>query len=304
MKILITGATGFIGSHLARLLVTQGLEVHIIIREKSNTWRIEDILPSLHIMYGDLELESEKIEDYLQDIKPELCIHLAWYAEPGKYLNAQENLNSLQASIKLLSQLAKVGCKRFIGVGTCFEYDLSLGYLSESSATKPLTLYAATKVALSTILKEFSFVSEIEIAWTRLFYQYGPMEDQRRLVAGTIASLMRDELMKTTKGEQVRDFLYIEDVASAIWSVARSNLTGIVNIGSGQPVTVKEIVIQLGHLLGKSHLINLGALPYRSNESMFICANNYLLKENTDWIQKYNLQIGLEHTVKWYKEHL
>jgi nucleoside-diphosphate-sugar epimerase len=191
-----------------------------------------------------------------------------------------------------------------VGIGTCFEYDLSLGYLSESSLTKPITLYAATKVALSTILQQFAQITEMEVAWIRLFYQYGPMEDERRLIPGIISSLLRDEVVKTTKGEQIRDFLHIEDVASAIWAVAKSNVSGVVNVGSGQPVTVGQIALELGNLLGKPDLIHLGALPYRPNDPMFICANNELLRKQTDWMPKYNLTTGLKNTIEWYKDHL
>jgi len=303
MKVLITGASGFVGSHVARLLVAEGCEVYALVRESSNRWRIRDILPSMYLRQSDL-VAFENVNTYLQEIKPELCIHLAWYAVPGKYLNSQENLDSIQASINLLSQLAELGCKRFVGIGTCFEYDLSLGYLSESSLTKPITLYAATKVALSTILQQFAQITEMEIAWIRLFYQYGPMEDERRLIPSVISSLLRDEVVKTTKGEQIRDFLHIEDVASAIWAVAKSNVSGVVNVGSGQPVTVGQIALELGNLLGKPDLIHLGALPYRPNDPMFICANNELLRKKTDWTQKYNLTTGLKNTIKWYKDHL
>jgi nucleoside-diphosphate-sugar epimerase len=180
----------------------------------------------------------------------------------------------------------------------------SLGYLSESSLTKPITLYAATKVALATVLRQFAQITEMEMAWVRLFYQYGPMEDERRLIPAIITSLLRDEVVKITKGEQIRDFLHIEDVASAICAVANSQLSGIVNVGSGQPVTVGKIALELGNLLRKPDLINLGALPYRPNDPMFICANNELLRKKTDWTQKYNLTTGLKNTIEWYKDHL
>ena len=300
MKILITGATGFVGSHVTKLIVNQGHEVHAIIREKANTWRIDDIISSIHIFHADLSNEFGKVEEYLNHLKPEICIHLAWYTEPQNYLNAKENLYSLQASINLLMHLAKIECRRFIGVGSFFEYDFTLGYYPESSRLKAESLYAATKIAFSTILSQFSTTSNMEIVWARLFCQYGPMEDERRLVAGTIVSLLKNELMKTTKGEQIRDFLHVEDTASALWSVACSSLTGEVNIGSGYPITIKEILNQISDLMEKYNLIDMGALPYRVTESMFICSDNRLLKEQTNWQQKYTLRTGLEHTINWY----
>jgi nucleoside-diphosphate-sugar epimerase len=159
-------------------------------------------------------------------------------------------------------------------------------------------------VALFTILQQLAQSAEVELTWVRLFYQYGPMEDERRLIPSVICSLLRDEVVKTTKGEQVLDFLHVEDIASAIWAVAKSNLSGVVNVGSGQPVTVGQIALELGNLLGKPDLIHLGALPYRPNDPMFICANNELLRKKTDWTQKYNLTTGLKNTIEWYKDHL
>ncbi len=302
MKVLITGAGGFVGSFLARLLVKEGYEVHAIVRKSSDLWRIEDILPSIKLFYADL-LDYELINPYISQLKPDWCIHLAWYAVPGKYLQSPENLNSLQASLNLISQLIEVNCKRFIGVGTCFEYDFSLGYLAESRPTKPLTLYAATKIALATTLSQLSAVSDMETVWVRLFYQYGPQENPNRLIPAIISSLLKDEEVNTTEGEQIRDFLHIEDVASALLEIAKSQLTGIVNIGSGKPITVREIAFTLGEILGKTNLIKFGALPYRPNDPMFICANNYLLKQQTNWQIKYDLKSGLNDTINWYKNN-
>jgi nucleoside-diphosphate-sugar epimerase len=301
MKVLITGASGFVGSHVTRLLLSKGYEVHAICRKSSNLWRIQDTLSSLNIIHYDLQ--SIALKNVLQEIQPESCIHLAWYAEPGKYLHSLENLNSLHASLDLLLVLAQVGCKRFVGIGTCFEYNLNLGYLSESSATEPQHIYAATKVALSTVLKEIGSITGMSTAWLRLFYQYGPMEDERRLVANVITALLQGSIVQTTEGKQVRDFLHIEDVASAILAVTQSDLQGVINIGSGQPVTVRELGCKIGELLERPHLIEWGALPYRANDPMFVCANNSLLLTKTNWTQTYDLTGGLQHTIDWLKQN-
>jgi nucleoside-diphosphate-sugar epimerase len=303
MKVLITGAGGFVGSHVARLLINRGVEVQAIVRKSSNLWRITDILSQLQIIECDL-LDFQGLNKSLTTIQPELCIHLAWYAVPGKYLHAKENLDSLNASLNLASQMADIGCKKFVGIGTCFEYDFSYGYLSESSPIKPLTLYAASKIAACTVLEQLCRNTGMEFAWARLFYQYGPFEDEMRLVPAVISSLLKNEVVKTTKGEQIRDFLHIEDVASAIWSIASGNLSGIVNIGSGQPITVRDIVSQIATILDRLDLIDWGALPYRSKDPMFICANNQLLRENTNWIPKYTLNTGLKNTISWYRKNI
>jgi nucleoside-diphosphate-sugar epimerase len=299
----VTGATGFIGSHLARLLLREGCTVYALVRDRSNTRRIEDILSSLQIVQGDLN-SLDGVASHLESIQPEICFHLAWCAEPGKYLTSQENLKLLIASVHLASRLATLGCKKFISAGTCFEYDTDMGCLSETSPTKPNSLYAASKLALKLLLEQLFISPEMRVAWLRFFYLYGPFEDERRLVPSVISSLLQNQQAKVTKGQQVRDFLHVEDVAAAIWAIAQSNLSGPVNIGSAKPVTVQEICECIGNIMNRSELIKFGALPYDPRDPMFICANNRRLVEKTGWVSHYDLREGLKHTIAWWKTYL
>ena len=141
----------------------------------------------------------------------------------------------------------------------------------------------------------------MEVAWLRLFYQYGPFERRQRLVSAVINSLLHNQTAKVTKGEQIRDFLHVEDVAAAIWAVAQSHLTGPVNVGSGQPVSVREIVSMVGDILNRAELIAFGALPYSASDPKFICANNRRLVENTTWTSRYDLEDGLRQTIDWWQ---
>lgn len=303
MQILLTGVTGFIGSHLARFLVQEKHNVYALIRPQSDLWRIQDILPQLKPVTANL-LNLNEVYSYLEKIRPELCIHMAWYAVPGKYLHSTKNIEMLNATVRLAAHLENLGCRKFIGIGTCFEYDTSLGYLSETSLTRPNNLYAACKLAAQMILAQLANISKMQVAWLRLFYQYGPFEHQKRLVPAVICELLQNQPVKVTKGEQVRDFLYIEDVVAAIWAVSQSNLTGPVNIGSGRPVQVRELVAQIGKLLNRLDLVNFGALPYRESDPMFVCANNRLLVEHTGWQPRYGLKDGLAQTVTWWKHQM
>ncbi len=303
MQVFITGATGFIGSQVTRLAVREGHTVYATIREDSDTARIRDCLDSLHPISCDL-LAIDELAAHLERIRPDLFIHLAWYAVPGKYPAALENLDVLSASLQLAKHLARLGGVRFVQVGSCFEYDLSQGYLSETSRTQPRSLYAASKLAFDLALDQLAQVTGMPIASPRLFYQYGPFEDERRLVPAVILSLLRNERARTTAGEQVRDFLHVEDVASALWAIARSNLCGPVNIGSAKPVTVREIVNTIAAILGREQRVALGAIPYSASDPMFVCANNRRLVENTGWTPQYDLERGLRHTIAWWQTRL
>jgi nucleoside-diphosphate-sugar epimerase len=294
VKILLTGATGFIGSHVARALVHAGHEVHAVIRPNANPWRITDILPSLHIISGDL-LNSSFI---LHPSSFDVCLHLAWYVEPGKYLESPLNRGWVDASLHFARALQTAGCRRFVAAGTCFEYAESSKPLREDSQTGPRTLYAQSKLQLLNALQDL----DIEVGWVRFFYQYGPFEDPRRLVPAVINALLRGDEAKLTPGERRLDYLHIEDVASAVAVVAASTLTGPVNIGSATPVTVLDIGLKIGELLGRPELIKPGALPYGANEPMHIVADNSKLR-TTGWRPRFTLETGLGDTIEWWRQH-
>lgn len=293
MKVLLTGATGFIGSHVARTLTSQGHEVHAIVHPDDDMWRIRDILPSLRIVRADL-LDSAFC---LQASGFDVGIHLAWYVEPGKYLEAPQNKQWVQASLRLARALNNSGCSRFVAAGTCFEYAPSDPPQQESARTKPSTLYVQSKLELFHTLQSVG----IECAWVRFFYQYGPHEDPRRLVPVIINTLLSGQEVKLVPGDRTRDYLYIEDVASAVCAVAQSRITGAVNIGSGLPVTVRDIALEIGQLLGRVDLIKLGALPYSASEPMHLLADNTKLREGTGWKPRVSLDDGLRETVEWWK---
>jgi nucleoside-diphosphate-sugar epimerase len=291
VNILLTGATGFIGSHVARVLVQEGHEVHALARPRSDLRRIADIQSSLQIIYADL------LDSALRPPPCALCIHLAWYVEPGKYLESPENKHWLAASLRLARALASAGCKRFVAAGTCFEYATTNNPLRESSPTEPRTLYAQSKLELFNALQSL----DMEIGWVRFFYQYGPFEDPRRLMPYVINSLLRGETCKLTPGEQVRDYLNVEDVATAVWAVAHSKLTGAVNIGSAQAVAVREVALKIGEHIGRPELIALGAQPYPAGDAMFLLADNSKLL-TTGWRGRISLDDGLRATIEWWRQ--
>ena len=300
MRVLLTGATGFVGSHVARLMVRDGADVFALVREGSDTWRIDDIAPMLRLVRGDL-LDAEAVKRHVDEVRPELCIHLGWYAEPGKYLESMLNLDMLAASLSLVSELAEVGCRRFVGAGTCFEYDTAIGYLSESSPQRPLTLYASCKASLGHVLEHVLNVTGMETAWLRLFYLYGPFEDRRRLVPSIANALLAGDEARATEGWQTRDYLHVEDVASALWAVAQSSLSGAANVGSGVPVAVRDVVTGIGDIVGRPELVRLGALPHREGDPESVYADNRRLVEGTGWSPAFGLEDGLRHTVEWWR---
>jgi nucleoside-diphosphate-sugar epimerase len=273
-----------------------------MIRPNSDRWRILDILNNISILEGDL-FETDTTQMLTEQSRPDVCIHLAWYAEPGKYLDSEANLDMLSASIYFARGLARAGCRRFVGIGSCFEYQMADSTLSESSVTRPTSMYGASKIALATVLEQLRSSTGMETVWARPFYQYGPQEDERRLVSSVILSLLNGREAPTTEGMQVRDFLHIKDVASAIVAIADSELVDAVNIGSGQGVTVRDIVNAIGRATGRADLIRFGAIPYRLLDPMFVVADNSRLA-NTGWVPRFALEDGVADTVRWWREQM
>jgi nucleoside-diphosphate-sugar epimerase len=300
MRVLLTGATGFVGSHVARVLLAQGHEVHAPVRPSSQRARIADIERDLRLIAHDLLVDEPAA---LASHKPELCIHAAWYAEPGRYLSAPVNVDFMAASARLALTLAEAGCRRFIGVGTCFEYDVSHGRLTETTPTRPRHLYSAAKLSVALLLEQIAASTGMSYAWARLFYLYGPHEHPRRLVPAVTTALLRGEEAPVTPGEQVRDFLHVEDVGAAICAIAGADLTGPVNVGSGVETTVKELVGVIEDLIGTCGLVRLGARPYAEGEPMRIVAANESLRA-CGWTPRYDLRTGLSATVDWWRQQI
>lgn len=300
-KILLTGAAGFIGSHVARVLLDAGCEVAVVVRPRNPLTRLRDVRERLTVFACDLS-DPAALRPALSTWRPDACIHLAWYAEPGKYLTSANNIPALLAGLALLQELILSGCGQVVMAGTCAEYDTDLGFLREDGPTRPETIYAAAKLSLNLIGSRLAAAAGVNFAWARLFYLYGPSEDERRLVPALINALERGVIFPATKGEQVRDYLHVEDVASALWNIAERRLNGIVNVSSGVPVTLRQVMETVGEITGRADLIQFGALPYRDWEPAFICGDSRRLRVETGWTPQYpKLRMGMEQTVGWWR---
>ncbi len=299
MRLLVTGAAGFVGSQVVQSALERGWEVCGVVRSTTNPQRLKDA-SLCSLVHCDLD-DWASLDSALAANPVDACVHCAWFAEPGRYLGAQENIVSLMNSLTLLRLLAAKGCKRFVGVGSCFEYNPARGYFSEDTPTETTSLYAAAKTAAATVLCPMGEALGVKISWARLFLQYGPGEDLRRLVPSVIRSLLSGEKVRTSPGEQVRDFLHISDVARALIEVTAADLPGVVNIGSGQPVTVRQVVETLANHVARPDLVEFGALPYRAGDPMFICADATRLKTETGWRPSFTLSSGLLDTINWWK---
>jgi nucleoside-diphosphate-sugar epimerase len=298
MRILVTGAAGFVGASTVRRLVADGHEVGALVRPGSLRRRLEGV-ESITPIECDLA-DRDALGRALTSWKPDTCIHLAWYAVPGKYLDARENLDCLEMSLALLELLSQAGCRHVVMTGTCAEYDTDRGYLRESGPTRPATLYAATKLSLGLIAAIRAAQLGLTLSWARLFYLYGPYEDERRMVPSLIRALLERKAFKASTGRQVRDYLHVDDVAGALCTLAAARASGTFNVCSGDPAHVRDLMATLGRLAGQQDIIKFGELPDRDWEPPFICGDSSRLRAATGWAPSYKLEAGLRQTLDWW----
>lgn len=297
---LLTGAAGFIGSQLARIILDQGHQVMALVAESSDRWRIREIEDRMSIVPSDLR-NLHEVKPAIATFAPTRCIHLAWHGWAGQAA-AEENLSSLSVSLDLLKLMPSVGCQRFVSAGTCFEYDLTGKQLSEASPLDPANLYALAKKVYVDVAREFAEMAGLSFLVGRLFYSYGPFEDTRRVVPALTLALLRGEVAKATAGEQVRDYLHSRDVASALWAAAQSSITGSINIASGEGVTIADLAQKIAEAVGRPELLELGAIPYREGDPMHVVADASLLLDNLGWKPHFNLDSGIRQTVSWWRD--
>lgn len=303
MRVLVTGAAGFIGAQVTRRVVEEGHTVWAVVSREQSSERLADILPQVSLAAVDLR-DRKAVDELVRRAHPDCAIHLAWYAVPGQYWTSPANLDCVTMTLHLAQRLAEAGCLRLVAAGSCAEYDWDYGLLSEDrTPLKPRTLYGASKNATREILESLFQDHSLRFAWTRFFHLYGPGEAKERLVPSVILALLGGRLAECTDGEQIRDYLHVEDVASAVWAVAQSNLTGAVNVGSGQPVSVGRIVRTIAELLEKQQSVVLGALPTNPGEPPLLVADVRKLKLHTDWEPAWQLKDGLRQTVSWWLEN-
>jgi len=305
MRCLVTGATGHIGSHLIRYLLEQDVEVMALVRPATNNiWRIEDISHRLRIIKEDL-LTIDNSYKEIQEFAPEIIIHLAWYGVGSRYRDDPAQVaQNFQGSLKLLELAHKAGCKRWIGLGSQAEYGPYNGILTEDMPTRAYTTYGVTKLCAGLMSQKLCETYGMGFVWLRLTAAYGPMDDQNHLIPQVILKLLQGKKPSLTLGEQRWDYLYVEDVARAIWQVATiSSAQGIFNLGSGEAHTVRSIVERVRDSIDPKSPLGFGEISYPPDQIMHLQVDISRLQQATGWFPEVNLDEGLRRTVEWFREN-
>jgi nucleoside-diphosphate-sugar epimerase len=291
---MLTGATGFVGRHVLAALAEAGHDVHAVARRRGPyargvSWHEADLLDGQQIV---------------GQVRPEVLVHMAWYAEHARLWSSVESVRWVEASLALLRAFADAGGHRAVMAGSCAEYEWSRETYPESAALRPATLYGAAKHGLHVVAGAYAEQAGISLAWGRPFFLYGPFEAPARFVPSIVLPLLRGERAPMTDGSQLRDFLHVADAGAAFAALVDSSVTGAVNIASGEAVSLRELATLIARHAGSPELLDIGGMPRREGEPRSIVAEVQRLRGELGWAPRIALEPGVTDTVEWWRERV
>ncbi len=305
-KVLITGATGFIGANLVRMALKEGSEVYIITRKESDKWRINDVLTYIVEYNADLQ-DYDKLKCIISRIKPEIIYHTATYGgRPNQKDAVRIMQTNLIGTINLITACKKYGFDLFVNTGSSSEYGIKEKTMQEEDLLEPVNDYGVSKSAVTQYCQAIAKNEDLPIVTLRLFSPYGSYEESVRLIPSVILSCLRRKKPKISSPNFVRDFVYIQDVLDAYAKLSEVRpLSGeIFNIGSGKQCTVGDVANKIIELSGYDIEFDTGMPQGWPNEPKKWEADISKANDILGWKPKYDLENGLTETIRWFRKKI
>jgi nucleoside-diphosphate-sugar epimerase len=288
-RVLLTGATGFVGRHVLQTLVRHGYDVQVAGRHRPDA-------PAGFIETDLLDAGARRAA--VECANASHLLHLAWIADPGIYWRSPLNLDWAAASLDLVKHFHERGGVRAVIAGSCAEYQWGTARFQENvTSCRPATLYGSAKDATRRLVMAYAREAGLSAAWGRLFFLYGPGEKPGRLISDAIAALRDDRDLPTSQGFQRRDFLHVADVAGALVALLGRKVDGPVNIGSGEATAVRSILEALADRLGHRERLLYGGRPLGPGDPPVIEADPTRLFSEVGFRPRFNLASGLDDTI-------
>ena len=266
--ILVTGASGFIGRHILTRLLGENCALHAVNRHGSGP-------SSEHVTWHAADLrDPRQALELVHQVRPTHVLHNAWIATPDRFWSDAENLDWLQGGLTLLRGFGEVGGRRFVGVGSCAEYDWQqASFVEDETPVRPATLYGKSKAAMWAATQAFAMHYGFSASWGRIFLPYGLGDSPQRLIPMVIASLLAGRKILLRQPRAKRDFIYAPDVADLLVRMLDSIEEGAFNVGTGRGTEIGAVVSRIADRLGGSSLLEFGTASELSSEPKWLVAD-------------------------------
>jgi nucleoside-diphosphate-sugar epimerase len=297
MRAIVTGGTGFIGSHLVRALLARADEVAVLVRPESDGWRLQGVADRLLI----LETESADMPAKAADFAPDAMFHLAWAGVHGASRDSGHHLAAnLRQTVEIIELAEKAGCGAIVGLGSQAEFGPSAGIIDESTPSQPNTAYGIGKLAAGLVVEHTAAAHGMRGVWLRLLSAYGPMDEPSYLIPYILREMLAGRRPVLSSGTQPHDTLYCLDVAEALRAAALSDrCRGRYVLAAGDDLSVREIAEVAQELVAPTLALAFGSPAAHPGWR----GSHRKLTEDTGWSPSTPLRVGLGETVLWYREH-
>jgi UDP-glucose 4-epimerase len=305
-RVIVTGATGFVGANLAKTLLSAGHEVYLLVRDERKAWRIKHLLPHVHLVKSSL-LDPEGLSAEIKRIRPEWIFHLAAF---GAY-SWQDNLSSalqtnLLGTINFVEACRKTDFEVFINTGSSSEYGAKDHPAAENDYLEPNSYYAVTKASATLFCRYTAQRFRLPMYTLRLYSVYGPYEEPGRLIPTLIVKGLQGKFPPFTHPDSARDYIFSDDVIKAYLSVASSspNLPSgeVYNVGTGTQTPLKQVVEITKEIFKIDALPVWGSMESREWDTSIWVSDTAKLRM-TGWIPEYDFPIGYRRTIDWFREN-
>lgn len=301
-NVVVTGATGSIGVALVEALVAMNVNVTVICREGSN--RIKNVPESPFVKIVECNLDKlETLSNVLSE-HYDVFFHFAWVGTTGESRNdIRAQISNVQYTIDAVNLAKKLGCKRFIGAGSQAEYGRYTGVLNETIPVNPENGYGIAKLCAGQMSRIRCAQLGMEHIWVRVLSVYGPCDSENTMIQSVIKALLRGEVPHCTKGEQIWDYLYSKDAASAFVKLAQTGVDGKVYcLGSGNGRPLADYIKVIRDKINPELELGMGDIPYSAQQVMYLCADISQLTEDVGFLPQTEFEDGILETIEWVKK--
>ncbi len=306
-RIIITGAAGFVGANLARRLLRQGHELYLPILHNSNLWRLEDILPDVHLYEVDLG-DEEALSEVVSKIQPDWIFHLAVHGAYSSQIDLRRMVQTnIIGTINLVEACLKNGFEAFINTGSSSEYGYKNYAPSETEWLEPNSHYAVTKASATQFCRYTAQSQNVHIPTLRLYSVYGPYEEPTRLMPTLIRRGLKGELPPLVNPDIARDYIYIEDVIDAYVLAAtqpNQELGAVYNVGTGVQTSLREVVDVARQVMGITAEPEWGSMSDRQWDTTVWVADSRKIQTALDWQPHFPFEKGFRLMVDWFRKNL